>query len=43
MLEYLTGKEAREKWGITSRMVNDYCSSGRFVAYAHRCRKDKNK
>lgn len=29
MLEYLTGKEAGEKWGITPRMVNYYCSAGR--------------
>lgn len=29
MLEYLTGKEAGEKWNITPRMVNYYCSAGR--------------
>lgn len=29
MLGYLTGKEAEEKWGITPRMVNYYCSAGR--------------
>lgn len=29
MLGYLTGKEAGEKWGITPRMVNYYCSAGR--------------
>ena len=28
-MEYLTVKEACEKWGITSRMVNYYCSEGR--------------
>ena len=28
-MEYLTGKEAGEKWGITGRMVNYYCSDGR--------------
>jgi len=28
-MEYLTVKEAGEKWGITARMVNYYCSSGR--------------
>lgn len=28
-MEYLTGKEAGEKWGITGRMVNYYCSAGR--------------
>lgn len=28
-MEYLTVKEAGEKWGITARMVNYYCSAGR--------------
>ncbi len=28
-MEYLTVKEAGEKWGITGRMVNYYCTSGR--------------
>jgi len=28
-MEYLTVKEAGEKWGITSRMVTVYCSKGR--------------
>ncbi|MDT3700834.1 MAG: helix-turn-helix domain-containing protein [Thermincola sp.] len=28
-MDYLTVKEAGEKWSITSRMVNYYCSSGR--------------
>jgi hypothetical protein len=28
-MEYMTGKEAGEKWGITDRMVNYYCSAGR--------------
>jgi len=28
-MEYLTVKEMGEKWGITSRMVNVYCSTGR--------------
>jgi len=28
-VEYLTGKEICEKWGITPRMVNYYCSAGR--------------
>ena len=28
-MEYLTVKEMGEKWGITSRMVNVYCSDGR--------------
>lgn len=31
MLGYLTGKEAGEKWGITPRMVNYYCSAGRIA------------
>lgn len=26
---YMTLREASEKWGITARMVNYYCSSGR--------------
>lgn len=28
-MEYLTVKEIGNKWGITSRMVNVYCSKGR--------------
>lgn len=28
-MEYLTVKEAGEKWGVTVRMVNYYCSAGR--------------
>ena len=28
-MEYLTVKEMGEKWGVTSRMVNVYCSTGR--------------
>lgn len=28
-MDYLTGKEIGEKWGITARMVNYYCSAGR--------------
>jgi len=28
-VEYLTAKEAGEKWNITPRMVNYYCSAGR--------------
>ena len=28
-MDYLTVKEAGEKWGITARMVNKYCSAGR--------------
>ena len=30
-MEYLTVKEAGEKWGITNRMVNYYCSAGRIA------------
>ena len=30
-MEYLTVKEAGAKWGITSRMVNYYCSAGRIA------------
>lgn len=28
-MEYLTGKEVGEKWNISARMVNYYCSDGR--------------
>lgn len=28
-MEYLTVKEAGEKWGLTGRMVNYYCTAGR--------------
>ena len=28
-MDYWTVKEAGEKWGITSRMVNYYCYEGR--------------
>ena len=28
-MEYLTVKEAGEKWGITARMVTYYCVAGR--------------
>lgn len=30
-MNYLTVKEAGEKWGITSRMVNYYCVAGRIA------------
>ncbi len=30
-MDYLTVKEAGEKWGITSRMVNYYCVAGRIA------------
>ncbi len=29
MLDYLTVKEAGEKWGISGRMVTMYCVAGR--------------
>ena len=28
-MDYLTGKEICEKWGITPRMVNYYCTAER--------------
>ena len=28
-MEYITAKEASEKWGVTERMVRVYCSQGR--------------
>jgi len=28
-MDYLTVREAGEKWGVTARMVNYYCSAGR--------------
>jgi Mrp family chromosome partitioning ATPase len=33
-MEYLTAKEAGEKWSLTARMVNYYCSAGRIVGAA---------
>lgn len=30
-MEYLTVKEAGEKWGVTARVVNYYCSAGRIA------------
>ncbi len=30
-MEYLTVKEAGEKWGITAWRVNYYCSAGRIA------------
>lgn len=30
-MNYITTKEAAEKWGITDRMVNYYCSAGRII------------
>ena len=28
-MEYMTLKQASEKWGITPRMINYYCTNGR--------------
>lgn len=28
-MDYMTLKEASKKWGISPRMINYYCSSGR--------------
>lgn len=28
-MEYMTLKQASEKWGIASRMINNYCVNGR--------------
>ena len=28
-MEYITSKEAAEKWGVTERMVRVYCVQGR--------------
>ncbi len=28
-MDYFTVKEAGEKWGVTARMVNNYCLAGR--------------
>jgi hypothetical protein len=30
-MDYLTVKEAGDKWGITGRMVTVYCSKGRIL------------
>lgn len=30
-MEYLTVREAGEKWGVTGRMVNYYCAAGRIA------------
>ena len=29
MMDYMTLKEASEKWGISTRMINYYCTEGR--------------
>ena len=28
-MDYMTLKEASEKWGISTRMINYYCTEGR--------------
>ncbi len=28
-MEYISAREAADKWGITSRMVNYHCAAGR--------------
>ena len=28
-MDYMTLKEAAEKWGVTSRWINYYCAAGR--------------
>ena len=28
-MDYMTLKEASEKWGISARMINYYCAAGR--------------
>ncbi len=30
-MDYMTLKQASEKWGISPRMINYYCSEGRIV------------
>ena len=30
-MDYMTLKQASEKWGISPRMINYYCSSGRIA------------
>ena len=30
-MDYMTLKQASEKWGISPRMINYYCSAGRIV------------
>ena len=35
-MDYMTLKEAAEKWGVTPRRVNYYCAGGRIpVSYTH--------
>ena len=30
-MDYMTLKQASEKWGISPRMINYYCSEGRII------------
>lgn len=30
-MDYMTLKEAGEKWGVSPRMINYYCSAGRIA------------
>ncbi|MCI9321229.1 MAG: helix-turn-helix domain-containing protein [Lachnospiraceae bacterium] len=30
-MDYITLKQASEKWGVSPRMINYYCSEGRIV------------
>lgn len=30
-MDYITLKQASEKWGISPRMINYYCSAGRIA------------
>lgn len=31
-MDYMTLKQASEKWGISPRMINYYCSAGRIAS-----------
>ena len=33
-MDYMTLKEASEKWGVTPRQINYLCASGRMVLWA---------
>lgn len=30
-MDYMTLKDASEKWGVTPRMINYYCTNGRIA------------
>ena len=32
-MDYMTLKEAAEKWGVTPRRVNYYCAAGRIAGH----------